>query len=194
MADDIEKIARFEDTINKEADAEINSMLSEAKENADEAVRSACERYQEKSSDIISDEIKKMKSRYEHAVSQKSFEASREVIAHRNEAVEQFFSELEKKLIAYSSTEEYKEYLAKEIGEINAERAFTSSVKIYVRSTDAEVVRKLYPDVCVQADKKIKLGGANVFYPDEGICIDKTLDNLFEQQKAEFVNNAFMRL
>ncbi len=57
-----------------------------------------------------------------------------------------------------------------------------------------EEVKRLYPKISVQADKNIKLGGVSVFYPSDSVYIDKTYDNSFQQQKAEFVKNAFMQI
>lgn len=194
MSDDIEKIARFEQEINKQADAEIETILSTAREKADEAVKIANEEYIEDSYHTVSGAVKDIKRRYERMVSQKSFEASRQVIAHRSGRVDEFFAQLEQKIKAYANTDEYTDKLKETLKSVDAQRPFTSGAIIYSRRDDVEKIKKLYPDASVEADKKIKLGGITVFYPADGIYIDKTMDNAFELQKADFVNNAFMRL
>ena len=105
MSDDIEKIARFEQEINKQADAEIETILSTAREKADEAVKIANEEYIEDSYHTVSGAVKDIKRRYERMVSQKSFEASRQVIAHRSGRVDEFFAQLEQKIKAYANTD-----------------------------------------------------------------------------------------
>ena len=194
MSDDIEKIARLEQEINKQADEKIETILSEAKAKADEAVKCADEEYLEDSYHTVSGAVKDIKRRYERLVSQKSFEASRQVIAHRSGRVDEFFAQLEKRIKDYANTDEYADQLKEMLKSADTEHSFASGAVIYARRDDVEKIKKLYPNVSVEADKKIKLGGITVFYPTQGIYIDKTMDNAFELQKADFVNNAFMRL
>ena len=77
---------------------------------------------------------------------------------------------------------------------IQGERPFEDDCVIYVKESDKEEAGKLYPKLSVRADRNITLGGASVFYPSDSIYIDKTYDNSFERQKAEFVKNAFMQI
>ena len=127
-------------------------------------------------------------------VSQKSFEASREIFAHRNELIEVFFDGIAKKLLDYAKTDDYRKNLADILKEVNTQHAFTSTSKAYVRAEDVDTVKKLYPDLQVEADRKIKLGGVTVYYPEDRIYIDKTFDNTFAEQRTAFADNDFMRL
>ena len=189
-----EKTAQFEEKINSAADAEIEALLSAAKARAEKAVSGADEEYLEKSYHVVSGETKNIKERLDHIVSQKSFEASREVFAHRNKLVDDFFSGIETKLLEYAKTDDYRQNLADILKEVNAQHAFTSSSKAYVRAEDVDAVKKLYPALQVEADKKIKLGGVTVYYPEDKIYIDRTFDNKFQEQRTAFADNDFMRL
>ncbi|MCM1054926.1 MAG: hypothetical protein NC394_05305 [Bacteroides sp.] len=190
----VDKIARFEEAINSAAEAEINALLEAARTRAAEAVACADEEYLDESYQIVSSEAKNIKRKLARAVSQKSFEASKEVFAYRNSRVEEFFDNLAREITEYSKTAEYERSLSEILSEINKEKSFGDSAVICVRPEDTEKARKLYPSLQVRADKNIKLGGAAVFYPKASIYIDKTYDNAFERQKTEFVNNSFMQL
>lgn len=190
----LDKLARFEEAINSAAEAEIKALVETAKAKAAQAVACADDEYLEESYQLVSSEAKNIKRKLAHAVSQKSFEASKEIFAYRNSRVEEFFEDLAKEIIDYSKTAEYDKSLSEILSEINGEKRFGDDTVIFVKPEDAEKVKKLYPSVKVQADKNIKLGGATVFYPADSIYIDKTYDNTFEQQKTEFVNNSFMQL
>lgn len=192
--ENMEKVARFEEAINREADAEINALLSKAREKAEEAVACADNEYLEESYRLVSGETGKIKRKLDNSVSQRSFEASKEFFAHRNKRVEEFFDALQKEIIDFSHTPEYEQRLKGIIAEINRERPITDTSVVYVKAADTEKAKKLYPNFNIKSDKNIKLGGATVFYPESSVYIDKTIDNAFTQQKTDFVNNEFMQL
>lgn len=192
--ENIEKIARFEEAINKESEAKAKAVLSAAENRAREAVSSADDVYLEKVYNFVSTETKNIKRKYAKLVSQKEFEASKSVFAHRSQAVEAFFEDMAKEISDFAKTPEYQQDLANLLSEIEKENGFASDTVAYVKAEDAEAVKKLYPSLNVKADKKIKLGGVTVFYPNKSLYIDKTFDSAFEQQKDEFVNNGLMQL
>ena len=189
-----DKVAQFEEKINAEADAEIEALLSEARARAEKAISGADEEYLEKSYNVVSGKTKDIKRRLDHTVSQKSFEASREIFAHRNKLVEDFFDGIAKKLQDYAKSDDYRKNLADILKDVNTQHAFTSTSKAYVRAEDVDTVKKLYPALQVEADRKIKLGGVTVYYPEDKIYIDRTFDNTFEEQKTAFADTDFMRL
>ena len=189
-----DKIVQFEEKINSVADAEIEALLAEAKARAEKAVAGADEEYLEKSYHVVSGRTKDMKRRLDHMVSQKSFEASREIFAHRNRLVEEFFDGVAKRVLDYVKTDDYRLNLAEILKEVNTQHAFTTQSKAYVRAEDVDTVKKLYPSLQVEADKNIKLGGVTVYYPEDKIYIDRTFDNTFAEQKTAFADTDFMRL
>ena len=189
-----DKLVQFEEKINSEADAEIEALLSEAKARAEKVIIGADEEYLEKSYHVVSGKIKDIKRRLDHTVSRKSFEASREIFAHRNKLVEDFFDGVAKRVLDYVKTDDYRQNLADILKEVNAQHAFTPQSKAYVRAEDVDTVKKLYPTLQVEADKKIKLGGVTVYYPEDRIYIDRTFDNTFAEQKTAFADTDFMRL
>ena len=189
-----DKLAQFEEKINAAADAEIEALLSDAKARAEKAISGADEEYLERSYHVVSDRTKNIKKRLDHMVSQKSFEASREIFAHRNKLVEDFFDGVEKRVLDYTKTDDYRRNLADILKEVNTQHAFTSTSKAYVRAEDVDTVKKLCPTLQVEADRKIKLGGVTVYYPEDKIYIDRTFDNTFREQKTAFADNDFMRL
>ena len=189
-----DKLMQFEEKINSAADAEAETLLSEAKSRAEKAISGADEEYLERSYHVVSGETKNIKVRLDHMVSQKSFEASREVFAYRNKLVDDFFDGIAAKLLDYAKTDDYRQNLADILKEVNTQRSFTAQSKAYVRAEDVDTVKKLYPDLQVEADRNIKLGGVTVYYPEDKIYIDRTFDNKFQEQRTAFADNDFMRL
>ena len=64
--ENLEKIARFEEAINKAAESEIDKLLSDARKKAEEAVKCADEEYLEKSFHVVSGETKNIERRLQH--------------------------------------------------------------------------------------------------------------------------------
>lgn len=190
----LDKSAFFKEAIDAAADAEISALLDAAKEKAAKAVASADEEYLEENYKLVSQETKRIKNSLAREVSRRSFEASKEVFAHRNRCIDEFFRDAAKEIAEYTKTSDYEAALKKILMRINDERSFEEKSVIYVKADDVEKAGKLYPQIAVQADGNIKLGGASVYYPSDSVYIDRTYDNAFENQKAEFVNNRFMQL
>lgn len=192
--ENIEKIARFEEAIKARSEAEANSILTAARIRAEKTVSCADEEYLEKVYSVVSAETKSIKRKYAKLISRRDFEASKAVFTHRSQTVEAFFEDMAKEIADFTNTDEYSQDLKKILSEAEKEIGFDSDTVVYVKAEDVEKVKKLYPNLNVEADRKIKLGGVNVFYPKQSFYIDKTFDNAFEQQKEEFVNNGFMQL
>lgn len=192
--DNMEKTAKFEQAINSAADAEIKGYLEQAQKAAEEALKSVNTEYLDKSDNSFLSETEKIKKSFEHQLSQKQFDASREVFAHRTKRVEEFFSQLKQEIADFTQTPEYENKLFEIIKEIEGDYPFDEATVLYVRQKDLDKVKEKYPKLKVEVDKKIKLGGVSVFYPNMSLFLDKTFDNSFENQKAEFVNNKIMQL
>lgn len=190
----LDKSNFFEEAINSAADAEINALLDAAREKAAKILASAGEKFSEEDNQFVLSETKRIKNSIDKEVSQKSFEASREVFVHRNKRVEEFFDNAAEEIIRYSETEDYKSGLKDLLLKISEERTIEDKCVIYAKESDIETVKKLYPSLSVKEDKNIRLGGVSVFYPSDSVYIDKTYDSTFNQQKAEFVKNAFMQI
>lgn len=192
--DNMEKTAKFEQAINSAADAEIKGYLEQAQKAAEEALKSVNTEYLDKSDNSFLSETEKIKKSFEHQLSQKQFDASREVFAHRTKRVEELFSQLKQEIADFTQTYEYENKLFEIIKEIEGDYPFDEATVLYVRQKDLDKVKEKYPKLKVEVDKKIKLGGVSVFYPNMSLFLDKTFDNSFENQKAEFVNNKIMQL
>lgn len=191
---EIDKVALFERLINSAADAEADKLLTSAERRAEETLKCADEEYIDEAYQDVSAETKKIKKNLERKVSQENFESSKELLTYRQNLSEEFFKEIYDKIVSYSNCERYEKRLAVILSEVYLQRVFSEDTVIFVRPSDVDKVKKLYPKNQIKADKKIKLGGVSVFYSNDKIYIDRTFDSAFEQQKAAFAENDFMRL
>ena len=191
------RLLRIEEAVNQEVQAEIDEIIEQAKAKADAIISKAESECSYKSEQTVISKARELKTSSDLVVSQKSYNAEKQTVIFRNKLVEDFFSGIEEKLIAFTESGKYKDWLSKAINALNDEKAFYDGVVLYARRTDEKIVTELskaFPVVSVEADKSIKLGGVTVFYPNEGQYIDKTIDDAFRQQKEAFVNNPEMQL
>ena len=197
MSDNIKKMERFREAILAESSAETEALISDAKRQAEACLKEADDRFLRDSGNIVSEHSAKIRGEAEKLVSKRSFEAAKETVAHRNRLVEELFAEIYGELRAYTKTAAYIEKMKAAFEQADREMPFYEGVDVLVREDDLEAAGQLasaYSGVRVKADKSIRLGGITVYYPRENILLDKTLDEAFNLQKENFVNNREMQL
>ncbi len=196
MADTGEKLSRFQAEIDKEIKGEIDDILSSAKEKADEILSKADDEFIGDSYQRVSAETRSIQQELNKSVSHKSFEAKREILAYRNKLVDEFFGGISQKVLEFSKSEKYADYMEKAAREVNAAYPFYDGVTAYVKPADRELAEKLLAEykVPVEADRSIKLGGITFRYPNENSYVDRTLDESFRKAKDNFANNSAMQL
>ena len=196
MTDKIDIISHFEEAINKETCFEIENILAAARKQADDMLACEDDKLLEASYHLVSDSTKKIVEKTAQTVSQASFSASKDIVAHRNNIVEVLFAGIIQKIKEWTKTPEYAVKLEKMVSDANAEQKFYSEVVLNVKLEDLAAAQKIAAayGVKAQADRTIKLGGVSVYYPAEHRYIDKTLDDAFQAQKNGFVNNPEMQL
>ena len=196
MADTGEKLSRFQAEIDKEIKGEIDDILSSAKEKADEILSKADDEFIGDSYQRVSAETRSIQQELNKSVSHKSFEAKREILAYRNKLVDEFFGGISQKVLEFSKSEKYADYMEKAVREVNAAYPFYDGVTAYVKPADRELAERLLAEykVPVEADRSIKLGGITFRYPNENSYVDRTLDESFRKAKDNFANNSAMQL
>lgn len=196
MADTGEKLSRFQAEIDKEIKGEIDDILSSAKEKADEILSKADDEFIGDSYQRVSAETRSIQQELNKSVSHKSFEAKREILAYRNKLVDEFFGGISQKVLEFSKSEKYADYMEKAAREVSAAYPFYDGVTAYVKPADRELAERLLAEykVPVETDRSIKLGGITFRYPNENSYVDRTLDESFRKAKDNFANNSAMQL
>ncbi len=196
MADTEEKLSRFQAEIDEEIKGEIDEILTSAKKKADAILAEADDEFIDDSYVKVSTETKAIKQELNKSVSHKSFEANREILAHRNKLVDDFFDGISGKVLEFTKSEKYTDYMKKAAEEANSAYPFYDGVTAYVKPADRELAVKLLDGykIAVETDKSIKLGGITFRYPEENRYVDRTLDESFRKEKENFVSNSAMQL
>lgn len=197
MSTDLDKLNAFQDSILSEIDIEIEQTLSQAKHRADEIISEAKTEFRVKSEKTVADETKAIKNSSMRAVSQDSYEAGREALAYRNSLVTEMFDSVKEKILAFSSSDRYEDYLKAVLKKINEEKPFYSGVVVNVKPSDLAKITglcKTYPELSIKENKLIKLGGMSFYYPKENFFADRTLDAGLEHEKTDFSTKSELQI
>ena len=192
MDNNAARLEMFRQAINTQADAE----AAEIKRLADEKLSALTRERSERSANEALAEIKAERSRVEAGfkkeLSRCDFEMKKAVLQHRNQLIEQLFSELRQKLSDFTSTPAYTEYLKKALEKAAAEVGSSGAV-IYARTADVAAVKQL-TGLPVEVDNSIGIGGICAGNASAGLFADYTLDSRLAQQQELFSGKSELRL
>lgn len=180
----VRKLEKFSESVNSEVEEHISKILGEANELSgkklekaeDDALLDAYNRIQKSVRDT------EAKYRRMYALEEQKFRM--DALRHREELSNRIFSDIEKKLAEFTSSEKYGEYLFTIAGEEN----LSGSGEIAVSPRDKAFGEKLGEKYgCeVKLDDSIELGGLMIIDKEQGMIIDKTFDSALEEQKKAF--------
>lgn len=176
----------FIEAVNSDVDKQIDEILTKADEKRNEILDKA-------ENDALNDAYAKIracvteeKAKSKMAVSKAEQEARIKVLTHREELVRKIFDNVEVKVSEFTNSEAYKKFLAKLIRD---EKTDDNTV-IYLKPEDMKyenMLRALAGAECTfEEDNGIKYGGLSVYYKTSSILINKTIDNMLDEQKKDF--------
>lgn len=193
MSEKNEKLRKFIEAVNSEAEARASEILTEA-EQEKKRIISAAEEKGRREAELYLDDKKSNAGRdFVREVSRAELEMKREVLLHRDELTNQLFAAVEKRVAEYRKTPAYAEKLK----EMLTAAQVDGDAEIMLAPEDmkyAESLKKaLKTDKAVfKEDQNIKLGGMAVYFKEKGVVIDSTFDHALEDQRSEFISgNAF---
>lgn len=183
------RLEQFRQAINNQADAEAAGITRQAEEK-----RAALEKEKsERSSGAALGEIRTERARtaakFRKELSRCEFDRKNNVLAYRNQLLEQLFAEIRRRISAWTSTPEYTEYLKKALEK--AQQDIPGNIVINARAADIPAVKAL-TSLPVEEDNSIILGGISAYAAN--LFADYTLDSRLAEQKADFPNRSELRL
>ncbi|MBQ8781705.1 MAG: V-type ATP synthase subunit E [Oscillospiraceae bacterium] len=193
MSEKNEKLRKFIEAVNSEAEARASEILTEA-EQEKKRIISAAEEKGRREAELYLDDKKSNAGRdFVREVSRAELEMKREVLLHRDELTNQLFAAVEKRVAEYRKTPAYAEKLK----EMLTAAQVDGDAEIMLAPEDmkyADSLKKaLKTDKAVfKEDQNIRLGGMAVYFKEKGVVIDSTFDHALEDQRSEFISgNAF---
>lgn len=190
------KESKFLDAINKYAEQQKAQITQEIEDYKNTKIEQATEQGLQDAYDLIREDIASRKAVIVNDVSQNELRLRNELFTERMTICENVFSEAREKLIAFTKTEDYKDFLNLSLQAIGEKCGF-ASCQISVSPCDedkSELIQAVIPSAQITADNHIEIGGIKAFCPDLGIMMDDTLDSRLTEQRQWFIENCGLKV
>jgi vacuolar-type H+-ATPase subunit E/Vma4 len=188
-----QQIAEFENTVKRDSQAEVDEILSKAKEECDRIVDSARHDLAARTERRVDNATRRYERESQRRVSQQSFLSGQAVLKKRSQLVDDFFAGLENKLQNFADGPQYDSFFKEKLAQADASRSLDRA-QIRVRSKDVGIVQKLYPQANVSSDPQVRIGGAKLYYEADNVYADLTLDYQLKLERTQFIEKSELRL
>lgn len=185
------RLEQFRQAINAQADREAAELTHQYEEKRAAAQKEKSERFSGEALAEIKNERARTAAYFRKELSRCEFDRKNAVLAHRNQLLEQLFTEIRQRLSQWTQTPDYTGYLSRALEK--AKQELGEDIVIYARPADIPAVKSL-TELPVEQDNSISLGGINAGCPEKGLFADYTLDSRLAEQKDAFPNRSELRL
>ena len=192
MIDANSRANRFLEAIEKYAEQQRSEMRAEVEAFREEQLKAANEEGTAAAFAFIQEQKQAFKAALAKETALKETKKKRELFEKRNKMADEVFDSAEKKLLDFTGSSRYKEYITTSARLIK-ERLDGRSAEIHLCERDMRFksdIRKIIPDCRVIADDSIRLGGLSCVCEELSIIIDDTLDTKFSDRKKHFVETS----
>ncbi|MCO7137848.1 V-type ATP synthase subunit E [[Clostridium] leptum] len=188
-----EKLSKFIEAINKDAEDRRSRILAEVEEYNKAEMKKAETEALTEAYHMIQEQIAQMRTSIRRELSQKEISLHRETLMQRENITKRVFEEAKKRLTAFTQSADYETFLVKAAS--NAKSVFPKGdIILSMRPSDmkfANMVAKVFEGrATVQEDESILLGGMRIRCQELGLVIDDTLDTRLNDQKAWFAQHS----
>ncbi len=191
------KTGNFLNAIKKYADQQKHQIRSEVEKFKAEELKKAEDEGIRDAHALIQKEMASMRAGITGELAKKEDEEKRKLYQRREEMVEDVFSKATDKLLKYTETAQYKEYLKKSATEA-AGYFGNDEVIVYLKDGDmrleAELSEILGNKCSIEAASDIIIGGLKAQCIQKGIVVDFTLDTRLENQREWFLKNSKLKV
>lgn len=178
------KLERFTESVNTEVEEHISKIIDEANELSSKRLEKTEDNALLDAYNKIQKSVRDTEAKYRRMYALEEQKFRMDALRHREELSNKIFSDIEKKLSEFTSSEKYGDYLFR-IAEVEK---LSGGGEIAVSPRDKAYGEKLGEKYGfeVRLDESIELGGLMIINKEQGIIIDKTFDSALEEQKKAF--------
>ncbi len=189
MLNQNDKIERFAEVINKNAQAKCKKIQKSAEKYRKERLKEIETQSAKELDAKLKFELDRISSETNGAISSFQSENKLKIVARRDEITAQVFENAEKRLVSFAASSEYDAFLERSVKAITEN--FDGAVIIYARKADIEKVKALCEKDAkvkeVKESDKIKIGGIFASDENETVFADDTLEERLAAQKEWFM-------
>ena len=192
MNNENEKVGKFLQAINDYAKEQRQKILDEVREYYSEEMERAQKEAMSDAQQQVEREKAQNRKRNRHELSRQELEAKKQLISHRANLVDGVFHDVSEKLLEYTATPEYEQFLKKIAADLSNVLADVSS-ELYIRKEDEAhipAIREAFGDCEIKFSDEVRLGGILGISRQRAIVADETLDARLEAQRTWFAANS----
>ena len=186
------KTSSFLKAINKYAQQQSDAILKEAEEFRQKEIERATKEAITDAYTLIQKNITLEKAKIVSDYAKLSQKSRSEIFVRRNEIVEEVFEKATSKLVSFTKTAEYDEYIKKSANEI-ANLFENKNCVISIKNDDAhktDMIKAIVPNCTVEFDNSIVIGGIKGYCEELSVIADDTLDSKLLNQRQWFAENS----
>lgn len=191
------KLASFEETINRKVAKRCAAIKEELELFKAQEQRIYNMDIEKDTKVILATEATEMAAENARELSHRKTEYRHMLYQKRDEYFNEIFNEVQKNLIEFCKTEDYKEFLLNKIRKFRDECAMENS-EIIVKTEDLKYeqeIKDIYGMPCtVKASDTIKIGGAIFCNKENGLLIEENLSSILKRQKELFHQESGMSI
>ena len=187
--DNREKLELLRDTVLAAAQRSAEETEAQTKKLIGDTVASEKKRLANEIAEIKTISYDETRARDEKDLIAKEAKLKKSFLVRREKYMNELFSELEKKLTEFRSTEKYGEYL---------KNAYESAVKefgvpdlAYCMKDENELVASVFPSLSVEEDNSVKIGG--IIFRKGNLLLDFSFNSRLEKERSDFINSGKLR-
>lgn len=182
----------MKDEISSTANKEQQAILDEVKKLEEQADVQMKEEAKKDAQLQMNQELSEISSNAATEISEIHSERTKKLIGKRDEYVSVIFKEAKDKLVAFTSSNEYKDFMIEKTKK--AALLGLDNVVLYVRNQDKELAKELEKvygkTMTIEVTNDITIGGFIIENKAEKLVINESLDTALESQKDWFYKNS----
>lgn len=184
MAVTDEKMKKFESAVMKQADDEVKRILADLDEQKKKALSDTMDAELARHFEHMQNELAQIKQSCIKRVSLETQKANRELLLKRGEICEKVFENVKNRLVDFTGTPEYADYL--EAALKKAEKYDAGDLTVCLNGRDMKFKDTVFKGMALERDEKIKIGGFILKSREKGFALDETLDARLLAQREYF--------
>lgn len=178
------RLSKFEKVVFSDANEKASGIISDAEQTADKIVKDAQRKARKITNDALYESTAKFQKQYAFQTANSAFCAKRELILKRTEFTDDLFRTVKEKLINFTKTDDYKNYLISAVSAAKSE--YKTEAEIECSKSDEALCKEIFNGKIKTCDD-IKVGGVRIVFESEKVIIDKTFDEALKDEKAKFI-------
>ena len=190
------KTSSFLKAINKYAQQQSDAILQEAEEFKKQEIEKATKEAITDAYTLIQKNISVEKSKIVSEYAKLEQKSRSELFIRRMQIVEEVFDKATNKLISFTRTDEYSNYIRRSANEIS-ELFCGKSCIVYVKNDDADkadLIKSIIQNCTIECDNSIVIGGIRCFCEELSMIADNTLDSKLSNQRQWFSENSDLKV